>query len=46
MRSVSDVSRMRAGSASEVIATRGPIQNDESRVNIKFGSGSMTKSPP
>ena len=29
-----------------MIATRGPIQNDESRVNNRFGSGSMTKSPP
>ena len=28
---------MRAGSASDVIATRGPIQNDESRVNSRFG---------
>ena len=37
---------MRAGRASDVIATRGPIQNDESRVNSRFGNGSMTKSPP
>ena len=44
MRSVSEVSRVRAGSANEVMATRGPIQNDESRVNIRLGSGSMTKS--
>jgi hypothetical protein len=40
------VSRLRAGNASDVIANLGPIQNDESRVNIRFGSGGMTKSPP
>ena len=44
-RSATSRERVRA-SASDVIATRGPIQNDESRVNSRFGSGSMTKSPP
>ena len=46
MMSVSDVSRTRAGRARDVIATLGPIQIDESRVNIRLGSGSMTKSAP
>ena len=46
MRSVSEVSRIRAGRASDRIATRGPIQNEESRVNSRLGSGSMTKSAP
>ncbi|SKS79035.1 Uncharacterised protein [Mycobacteroides abscessus subsp. abscessus] len=46
MRSVSEVSRTRAGRASVVIANLRPIQKDESRVNNRFGNGSMTKSDP
>ncbi|CFE63612.1 Uncharacterised protein [Mycobacterium tuberculosis] len=46
MRSVSDASRTRARNASDGITTRGPIHIDESRVNTRFGNGSMTKSPP
>ncbi len=43
---VSVVSRRRAGIARLVTATASPIHTDESRVNIMFGSGSMTKSTP
>ena len=46
MRSVRLVSVAARGSASVEIATREPIQNDESRVKSRFGSGSITKSGP
>ena len=36
----------RVAITSLALPARGPIQNDESRVNSRFGSGSMTKSPP
>ncbi len=44
MSSVSSVSRLRAGIASEVIATRSRIQTEESRVKSRLGSGSIRKS--
>jgi hypothetical protein len=40
----SEVSRRRAGIASEVTAARSRTHTDESRVNSRFGSGSMMKS--
>src|SRR4028119_2252482 len=44
MRSVSRVSRSRAGIARLVIATRSRSHTEESRVNSRFGSGSIRKS--
>ena len=44
MSSVSWVSRIRAGIASEVTATRSRTHTLESRVNSRLGSGSMRKS--
>ena len=44
MSSVSSLSRLRAGIASDVIATRSRTHTEESRVNSRLGSGSMRKS--